>query len=478
MINSRRLKPNRTGPHRILVLAAAAVVLCGCADSAPVRALRIASASTSMTLCTAAFVSGIDPERSFRMEVAPAPGMGWVRWALHYDVDRDARAVRSAIGGAFESRARYREGLGCVLDRGSTPAESWKPMDGGMVFADPFPELAAPDVKAAQSESLKEMVNAAFAETEGASRNTLAVVVVQHDHLLAERYAEGVGPTTPLPGHSLSKSFTHALVGILVRHGVIDPDGPLDGPGWAADADPRHRITANQLLAMSSGLPWDEYMGGFDPATRMWFDEPDPYAYAVDMPLEFQPGSHWGYSNLGYAVLSRVVRDHAGGTASGTAAWIHRELLTRLHMTHTEVTFDGTGTPMGANGVIASARDWARFGLLYLHDGKVDGRPLLPTNWVEQARRPTLDSGYGRGFWLNNTDTAHPLPGRWGMPQAPADTYFARGYLGQFVVVVPSADLVVVRLGISYRPGGDIASVGRLVHEVAAVLGTSASIAR
>ncbi|HUP06184.1 MAG TPA: serine hydrolase [Caldimonas sp.] len=461
--------PARRWPLRFFAVFLA-TQLCGCADSQPARALRIASASTSMTLCTAAFVSGVSPQRAFDMEVAPGPGMRWLAWAVRYEVDRQHRAVSSSLGGAFESRAIHRPGLGCVLAPGAIPDGSWSPVEDDWKSPDPFPELAAPEVKSAESAPLRAAIDAAFVEDRGRPRNTLAVVVLHKGHLIGERYAADVGPTTPLPGHSLSKSFVHALIGVLSRDRTIDPAVPVDVPAWRSPEDQRRAITANELLAMSSGLPWDEYRGGFDPSTRLWFDEPDPYAYAVRMPLAESPGTHWAYSNLGYTVLSRIVRDHAGGSAPRTAAWIQRELLGPLHMRHTEVTFDATGTPMGANGVVASARDWARFGLLYLHDGMIGERRQLPARWVEQARTPTLDAGYGRGFWLNNTHAPHPLPGHWGMPDAPDDAYFARGYLGQFVVVVPSKELVVVRLGISYRDGGDIATVGRLVRDCVTAL--------
>jgi CubicO group peptidase (beta-lactamase class C family) len=372
--------------------------------------------------------------------------------------------VRSFHGSAAALRVVRSIGLALVACS-TLHSESWHALAEDWKSPDPLPELGVPEVKVAESAPLRAAIDAAFAEDQGKPRNTLAVVVMHKGHLVGERYAAGIGPMTPLPGHSLSKSFIHALIGILAREHAVDPTGALDVPAWASPEDPRRTITANQLLAMSSGLPWDEYRGGFDPATRLWFDEADPYAYATHMPLANTPGTHWAYSNLGYTVLSRIVRDRAGGSASPTAAWIQRELLDPLHMQHTEVTFDATGTPMGANGIVASARDWARFGLLYLNDGKVGVRSVLPAGWVEQARSPTLDAGYGRGFWLNNTHAAHPLPGHWGMAEAPSDAYFGRGYLGQFIVVVPSADLVVVRLGISYRPGGDIATVGRLVRQ-------------
>jgi len=142
-------------------------------------------------------------------------------------------------------------------------------------------------------------------------------------------------------------------------------------------------------------------------------------------------------------------------------------------MAHTTMEFDTTGTPMGASFFLASARDWARLGQLYLDDGVVDGRRLLPEGWTASARTPTLDTGYGAGWWTN------ALGGRlvphwgvpWGLPHAPGDAYFARGHMGQFVVVVPSRRLVIVRLAISAVKGDDIEAADRLVGEVLSALG-------
>ncbi|HEV8691233.1 MAG TPA: serine hydrolase [Ideonella sp.] len=469
------IRPLSAATHGRVAWALASLVgltsLTACADLAPARAIRIATASASEVMCNAAFVSGLDPERAYADELRPAGGMGLIAWGLHSEVDRQRRTVTTTMVGRAAGQAAWREGLGCTVTHGGSPpgsrwappADAWPP--------DPFPGLAVPASVPAADPRIAAAVDAAFAEEEDATpRRTQAVLVVQHGRIVAERYAADVGPDTPLSGHSLSKSVVHALTGVLVRQGRLDPDAPAPVPAWQQPGDPHALITPNQLLANASGLPWDEDNRGWDGATRMWHIEPDPTAFALAQDLEAPPGSQFAYSNAGWTVLSRLVRDANGGTAEGFQAFAQRELLGPLGMRHTVLTLDATDTPMGANLFFASARDWARFGLLYLNDGVVNDRRILPGGWVHEARTPTLDAGYGRGFWLNHRHDWHPLPGRWGLPGAPAEAFFGRGYLGQFVVIVPSLDLVVVRLGVSYRFGGDVATVGQLVGAVAAAL--------
>ncbi|WP_374565026.1 serine hydrolase domain-containing protein [Ideonella sp.] len=449
--------------------------LAGCADFPPVRAVRIATAGTSEVMCNAAFVSRIDPQRADADEMRPAGGMGLIAWGLRSEVDAERHEVRTTFAGRALGRAVWREGGGCTVAHGDVAPVVPAPIRR-VERPDPFPGLAAPVAPA--DPRIAAAVEAAFAEEAGAApRRTQAVLVVQHGRILAERYAPDITPDTPLAGHSVSKSVVHALVGVLVRQGRLDPNAPVAVPAWHSPGDPRAAITPNLLLANASGLPWDEASRGWDGATRMWHVEPDPAAFAVSLPAEAAPGTHFAYSNAGWTVLSRLLRDLNGGDADGFNAFAERELLAPLGMRHTVLTLDATGTPMGANLFFASARDWARFGLLYLHDGVVDGQRLLPEGWVAEARTPTLDAGYGRGFWLNHRHDRHPLPGRWGLPGAPAEAFFVRGYLGQFIVIVPSLDLVVVRLGVSYRPGGDVETVGQLVGAVAAAVDASLTVA-
>ena len=447
----------------------AAVALAGCAVGQPARALRIATASTSHTLCSGLFVSGRDPAQTYLEEMRPEPGMGLIDWGLRYRVDRERREVTATFAGAFDARAVYRDGFGCLVVHGDLPADAAPSTEPESALLHDF---ARAEPVSAQDKRIRAAVDDAFVEPgPQPSRYTKAVVVVHRGRVIAERYAPGVGVDTPLHGHSVSKSVANALVGILARQGKLSPSGAAPVAVWHARADdPRAHVTIDQLLRMSSGLPWDETWGGFDAATRMWFVEHDMARFAEQGELESVPGTRWNYSNRGYILVSRAVRDAVGGRAADVVAFARRELFAPAGMRHAVIEFDATGTPLLSSHVYASARDWARFGLLYLHDGIADGRRILPEGWVRATTTPTLDTGYGAGFWLNNTDTPNAMSEHWGMLGAPADTFFGRGYLGQFVVVVPSRQLVVVRLGVTHRRGGDVASVGRLVERIVQAL--------
>ncbi len=450
--------------------------LAGCDQFPPIRAMRIASASTSQTLCNAAFISKTDPDQAYQEEIRPAGGMSLIAWALHYDVDRAHQQVTSSIGLGAKSRALFHPDYGCLIDYGDLTASALAAAspDTGQdqkISADPYPSLGAAHTIQATDPYIRDAIDSAFREPDAPPyRRTKAVVVVHHGQLIAEKYAPDVSIDTMLPGHSLSKSLTHALIGILAAQHKLDPDAPVPIPEWHKPNDPRAAITAKHLLSMSSGMPWDERSGGFDQSTRMWFTEPDPFKYAIAEPLDSAIGQHWAYSNLGYVALSRLARDLSGGTAQSVTGFAKRELFTPLGMKHVFLTLDSTGTPEGSNMFLASARDWARFGLLYLNNGRIEvggaGRQILPADWTKLARTPTLDAGYGSGFWLNNTTAEHPLPGHWGMKGAPKDIYFGRGYLGQFIIIIPSRDLVIVRMGTSYRRGGDIDTVGLMVARI------------
>ncbi len=465
-------EPSGTGKRGMVRrwLPAMALLLAGGAAVAAWKLaplLRTATGSVSKAVGNAVFVCGLDPAQVYREEQRPNPGLSKLDWALHYAVDRERREVRTTVLGGFESRAVYHEGYGCRLVQAGTPAGlDWTVPEGPEVG----PEKPAPPLIEAIDPRLSPALDAAFAEVDARKlRQTKAVVVLQDGQLVAERYAPGYGADTPIWGHSLTKSVTSALVGILVRQGRLTVDQPAPIPAWRSSNDSRQNVTVDQLLRMSSGLPPDETNDTLTLATRLWFLEPDSLAFAARQRLTAAPGTRWAYGNLPYALLSGIVREAAGGQPRQTLAFLRRELFGPLGMRHATMEFDSAGTPEGNGFMYTSARDWARLGQLYLDDGVVQGRRLLPEGWVRYSTTPTLDTGYGVGWWTNRKrDGEIPYWGiGWGLPELPEDAYFARGALGQFIVVVPSARLVVVRLGLSHDTS---TGIGQLAASVLAAL--------
>lgn len=434
----------------------------------PARALHVASGLVSHTLCSGRFVSGLDPDQIYAECLRPRRGMGLLAWALRYRIDPIQREVVTTILGCFRTRAVYRDGLGCLLVHGAAPVEPTP--EPYMATPTPF-EVAGPAVVAPVDQRLQAALDAAFDEPRRPPyRWTKAVVVVHNGQVVAERYAPGYGVETPLLGWSDTKSVINALVGILVREGELSIHLPAPVPAWPP-GDPRRAITIDHLLRMTSGLALKETDSGLDPLTQMLYRERDMAAFAESAQLVAKPGTVWSYTGGNTLILSRIIRDAVGGTAQDVLRFVRRELFEPLGMRHVTLEFDAAGTPVGSTYMFAPAREWARFGMLYLNDGVAAGRRILPKGWVEYTATPTLGGGYGAGFWTNLVSGI--MPGEavpWGLDGAPRDTFFARGFMGQIVAVVPTRRLVVARFGVSNAPGADINGVACLVADVVAAV--------
>jgi CubicO group peptidase (beta-lactamase class C family) len=293
------------------------------------------------------------------------------------------------------------------------------------------------------------LMDSAF-DPDGPLHQTYAVVVVHHGRLVFERY-DGLLPQwdkpgkpvvrdTPLLSWSMAKSMLHAVVGMLVAEGRLDLDAPAPVPGWDGPDDPRGAITLAHLLAMRDGLDFvEEYE---DPehsdVLQMLFGtgQADMAAFAADRPLAAAPGERFNYSSGTSNIISGMVARELG-PGRPYREFLAERLFGPLGMTTATTTFDDAGTWVAASYAYATARDYARFGLLYLRDGLWDGRRLLPEGWVDHGRRPRSvdpDDGdlYGAHWWTR--------PG-------PHGTFWAAGHEGQFIDVSPALDLVLVRMG-------------------------------
>ncbi|MDR3553961.1 MAG: serine hydrolase [Syntrophobacteraceae bacterium] len=428
------------------------------------KAALVVTGFEAKNLCSDVFVSRRTPASVRSVDLKPVGPLYPLRFA-DARIDYRQRTVTASIDGLAERKAIFRHGLGCTLmtgdmERTQLPSGGisasagddhgsqngvWP--DGELVDTEHLPH-------ALDGNKLKRAVDWAFREPDPDHlRRTRALVVVYDGRIVAERYAPGFGVNTPLPGWSMTKSVFAALAGILVGEGKLSlkSDGLL--PEWSGRQDPRRKITLDALLHMSSGLAFQEnYSSPFSDVTVMMFGTGDAASFAANEPLLFRPGVKWHYSSGTPNIISKVMRN----TFESERDYLEfpmRALFDRIGMKSAVVEPDSSGTLVGSAFMYATARDWARFGLLYLRDGMWGKDRILPECWVQYCTTPTQVSGkkYGAGFWLR-------IPREFrsgGEPNAriPLGAYHAIGYEGQFVSVVPSLKLVVVRLGLTRTYG-------------------------
>jgi CubicO group peptidase (beta-lactamase class C family) len=436
----------------------------------PDPAIRVATGFVAATACANIFVSGFDPQTVFA-ETTDRAGIRRLRWGLEFHLDRTGKTVDVSVAGLFGSRAAFHDGFGCVLRHGpNEPYLLKSDIDALKTPKSPplLPEIAGAAIVEPSDPKLKAALDHAFEEPAAPPfRRTRAVVVVHDGAVIAERYADGLGVDTPLLGFSMTKSVVNALIGLLTQQGRISPSLPAPIPEWHGAADPRREIEVEHLLRMTTGLALDETNSGFDVSNQTVYLHDDMAGFAVKAAMVAPPGTRWAYSSPTTQLLARIIRDITGGPEQALAfAW--RELFNPLGMRQVTLQFDAAGTLQGSSSMLASARDWARFGLLYLNDGIIGGRRVLHEDWVDFSAAATLDTDYGAGFWTNRSEHERAKARvRLGMPR---DSYFASGDLGQRVVILPSQRLVIVRLGNSVDPTGDIRGLARLVKEVIAAV--------
>lgn len=315
------------------------------------------------------------------------------------------------------------------------------------------------------------MARAFEGERPEALARTRAMVVAVHGQLVAERYSEGITADTRLQSWSMAKSVLHAALGLAIADGKLDPDAPAPVPEWQGAGDPRRAITLRQLAEMRDGLAFREHYGDTSSEVmQMLFGagRGDVGGAAAQTKLGYAPGTVWNYSSGSANILARILRDALGGR-DAYSAFLRERLFAPLGMTSAVAEFDASGTWIASSYVHATARDYAKFGLLYLNRGLWEMRQLLPRDWVAGASQATDHPSHGRYgtlFWLNAKD---PKTGRAALSdKLPNDLFFARGFGGQIIIVLPSHDAVIVMLNASY--GEDAAPILDLIVDILAAI--------
>lgn len=405
--------------------------------------LYIATGYGAKCMASGIFVAGRDPEMIYANDL----DYSIVKYTRN-KVDYQEKSVTTSFFGLARQKAVYREGFGCFLVDDSFTGESlvakasamkmpavqtWKiPWPEGDLKTDTvFPEL--------NSGLLQKVVDAAFDSSGTRIRRTAALVVAYKGKLVAEQYwkEQSVTPDTRLWGWSMDKSIINAMIGVLVKQGKLAVNAIAPVKEWQNDR--RREITINDLLQMSSGLKWDEDYGDISEATNMLYRQRNCYSSAIAAPYEKKPGSEWKYSSGTTNILSGIIRN----TLNDDNLYFdfpYAMIFRKIGMNSMVFETDASGYFVGSSYGYATARDWARFGQLYLQNGVWKGDSILPEGWVDYTRTPAPASKgrYGAQFWLNRSGELLDIP---------TDMFSCKGHRGQMIFIIPSRNIVVVRLG-------------------------------
>jgi len=443
-----------------LMLAAVVVVTAGAIALPRVYLVALlGSGYMSQTLCAGLFVSGRDLDDIMAHEMNSSVLLQFFQPAI----DRETETVTASAYGIGTQTAIHRDGLGCTRLDGAD--EEALRAQGAGLFPPPAPANRDPEWPAGEGVSawtppadvdgaaVERAIDAIFAELDPAHpRNTRALVVVHGGRIVAERYAPGFDADMPLLGWSMAKAAINALVGLRVKDGALTLDDDRLMPEWRASDDPRGAITLNELMHMTSGLAFQEnYDSDLADVAQMLFVQRNAAGFAASKPLAHKPGTTWSYSSGTTNIIAGVLRQTFADERD-YLRFPRMRLFGPLGMRSAVFEPDAAGTFVGSSFLYASARDWARLGLLFLRDGVWLGERLLPAGWLAYSLTPTKlspEDQYGAQMWLKLPKS----PGL-GEPPMPEDAYYMVGYNGQAVAMVPSRDLVVVRLGLTPE-GGD-----------------------
>ena len=442
-------------------LAFAAALLWVSVGAAPTtsRDVEIRTHKAAMAahdLCAGVYVVGRDlartPERVLAEDIRP---LGESKWQadFEYRVDKDKATVWGS--GIAPQTAQYNGDQGCTILPKGEEQVYFEPLALVSTLPDPGTQpwptgdvgARAPLPPEVDGKRLEAALDWAMAQ---AQHRTRALVIAYQGKIIGERYSAGFTKDTPQISFSQGKSIVGALIGILIQRGDLNLDEPAPVSEWEGEGDPRREIRIRDLLHMSSGLDFKNYSD--DPARRLtkanehlrvYFDAINVYQHAVQRPLEIPPNSQFRYRNSDPLTLGGIIRQIVETQAENHLAFPRRTLFDRIGARNFVLEPDAWGNFIYTGYDFGSAWDWVRFGLLHLWDGVWEGERILPGDWVKFVTTPAPGDpalSYGGLFWLNRGGIYN---------QAPADAFWAAGAMGQITMIIPSEDMVIVRLGTS-----------------------------
>lgn len=361
---------------------------------------------------------------------------------------QDSSVTSSFLWG--KSKAIFRPGFGCTLLRGTDEAalrkmkfpKSLSAKYNQDTIAWPMGNIVQATNTGVDKAKLAQVTQKLMVD-KGYNGNAFAFVVVHKGVPVAEAYQPQFNAKTRFLSWSVAKSFTNTLAGIMVKEGKWDINQPADIQEWKNDG--RNQITVNNLMQMNSGLLWNEDYGTRSDVTQMLYCESNFAHFVFQQPLKYPIGAKWVYSSGAANIVSYLIRKKLNNDQE-YYQFAQSRLFSKIGMPDAVFEADPSGTQVGSSYIYATARDYARYGLLNLQDGVFNGERLLPEGWVKYSTTPGAGSkdGYGALFWLNKAKY---------FPSAPEDMYSCNGHDGQQIFIIPSKELVVVVLGYSPKPG-------------------------
>jgi CubicO group peptidase (beta-lactamase class C family) len=360
-------------------------------------------------------------------------------------INAEGKFATSNVYGLKERKAIYREGIGATLinDNFDTSKPYEVPKRVKLINDLPFPygdkEPKDTIFSTIDYSKLEKAVANAFDVSGEKSKRTRSVLVLYKDKLIAEKYETGFTKNSKLLGWSMTKSITGTMFGVLQKQKKFDIYKPAPIVEWQNDE--RRIITTNDLLHMNSGLEWVENYNTICDATIMLFESEDMARVQLEKPVLFKPDTHWNYSSGTSNLLSAILRKQFKTHQEYLDFW-YSALIDKIGMNSAVIETDMVGNYVGSSYAWATTRDWSKFGLLYLHKGNWKGEQILDESWVKYVSTPTNTSkgDYGAQFWLN-------AGGKY--KDAPRDMFYCSGFQGQKVFIIPSLDLVIVRMGLA-----------------------------
>jgi len=408
--------------------------------------LPIITAFAAKGMCSSVFLADKSPDRVHAEDLSFFPIS-----LAKCQVDYEEKSVTARVLGIAKRKAVFREGLGAVLvlekpekelkaAKFTIPDPGYSPDTVAWPLGDLLPEALPEGVDYVK---LEEVIAGAFdAPGEEPFKKTLGVAVVYNNQLLGEHYLDGYDKSTRFHGWSMTKTVTGAMAGALVNEGRMNMKSPTGIPQW--QDDDRKDITIENVFHMSSGLDWFENYFTISDATVMLMQSDDMFSSVTGCPAAHEPGTTWNYSSGDANLLSGLLRQ-AIGDEEEYLGYAYTRLFHRIGMLNTVVETDASGLFVASSFSYGSTRDWARFGMLFLNNGIIAGDTVLTPEWVDYMRKPApaSEGTYAGTFWLKEPNPENALT------DVPEDIFFADGFLGQRVYIIPSKNLVVVRMGYS-----------------------------